>query len=57
MTLAPNTHSVGVGGLLAGADDGGVWLNEKGLDIRCIRLRPHKLNDELVLQVNRFCRC
>ena len=28
-----------------------LWLNEKGLDIRCIRLRPHKLNDELVLQV------
>jgi hypothetical protein len=28
-----------------------LWLNEKGLDIRCVRLRPHKLNDELVLQV------
>jgi hypothetical protein len=28
-----------------------LWLIEKGLDIRCIRLRPHKLNDELVLQV------
>ena len=28
-----------------------LWLNEKGLDIRCIRLRPHKLNEELVLQV------
>lgn len=28
-----------------------LWLNEKGLDIRCIRLRPHKLGDQLVLQV------
>ena len=28
-----------------------LWLIEKGLDIRCIRLRPHKLNEELVLQV------
>jgi hypothetical protein len=28
-----------------------LWLIEKGLDIRCIRLRPHKLNEDLVLQV------
>ena len=28
-----------------------LWLNEKGLDIRCIRLRPHKLDEQLVLQV------
>ncbi len=26
-----------------------LWLNEQGLDIRCIRLRPHKLRDERVL--------
>jgi len=28
-----------------------LWLNEKGLDIRCMRLRPYKLDDELVLHV------
>ncbi len=28
-----------------------LWLNEKGLDIRCVRLRPHQLNDQLILQV------
>ncbi len=28
-----------------------LWLNEKGLDIRCVRLRPHKLDEQLVLQV------
>ena len=28
-----------------------LWLNEKGLDIRCIRLRPYKFNNELVLHV------
>lgn len=28
-----------------------LWLSEKGLDIRCIRLRPYKLDDELVLQI------
>jgi hypothetical protein len=28
-----------------------LWLNEKGLDIRCIRLRPYKLDEQLVLQV------
>jgi hypothetical protein len=26
-----------------------IWLNEQGLDVRCIRLRPHKLADERVL--------
>ena len=28
-----------------------LWLNEKGLDIRCVRLRPHKLDEQLVIQV------
>lgn len=28
-----------------------LWLNEKGLDIRCVRLRPHKLDNDLVIQV------
>ncbi len=26
-----------------------IWLNEQGLDVRCIRLRPHKLSDNRVL--------
>lgn len=26
-----------------------IWLNEQGLDLRCIRLRPHRLSDERVL--------
>lgn len=26
-----------------------IWLNEQGLDVRCIRIRPHKLADERVL--------
>jgi uncharacterized protein DUF4268 len=26
-----------------------IWLNQQGLDVRCIRLRPHKLADERVL--------
>ncbi|MGI9075169.1 MAG: DUF4268 domain-containing protein [Bryobacteraceae bacterium] len=26
-----------------------IWLNDQGLDVRCIRLRPHKLADERVL--------
>jgi len=26
-----------------------IWLNEQGLDVRCIRLRPHKLADGRVL--------
>jgi hypothetical protein len=26
-----------------------IWLNEQGLDVRCIRLRPHKLGDGRVL--------
>jgi Domain of unknown function (DUF4268) len=26
-----------------------IWLNEQGLDVRCIRLRPHKLGDDRVL--------
>ena len=28
-----------------------LWLSEKGLDIRCVRLRPYKLENELVLQI------
>jgi hypothetical protein len=28
-----------------------LWLNEKGLDIRCVRLRPHQLDDQLILLV------
>ncbi len=28
-----------------------LWLNDKGLDIRCVRLRPHQMNDELLLHV------
>ena len=28
-----------------------LWLNEKGLDIRCVRLRPYKIDSELVVQV------
>lgn len=28
-----------------------LWLNEKGLDVRCVRLRPHLLDDQLLLQV------
>lgn len=26
-----------------------IWLNEQGLDVRCIRLRPHKLGDDRLL--------
>lgn len=26
-----------------------IWLNEQGLDVRCVRLRPHKLTDGRVL--------
>lgn len=26
-----------------------IWLNEQGLDVRCIRIRPHKLGDDRVL--------
>lgn len=31
-----------------------LWLNEKGLDVRCIRLRPYKLDDQLILQVEQI---
>jgi len=28
-----------------------MWLNSVGIDIRCVRMRPHKLKDELVVDV------
>ncbi len=28
-----------------------LWLNQRGLDIRCIRLRPYKLDDKVLLDV------
>lgn len=28
-----------------------LWLNDKGVDIRCVRLRPHQLEGELLLHV------
>lgn len=28
-----------------------LWLNERGLDIRCIRLRPYRDNDKLLLDI------
>lgn len=28
-----------------------LWLNEKGLDIRCVRLKPYRLGDQLLLDV------
>ena len=31
-----------------------IWLNDHGLDIRCIRLRPYKLDNELILDVQQL---
>lgn len=28
-----------------------LWLNKKDLDIRCVRLKPYKLGDRLLLDV------
>ncbi|MFO0889884.1 MAG: hypothetical protein U0790_12175 [Isosphaeraceae bacterium] len=28
-----------------------LWLNQRGLDIRCIRIRPYKLDDRLIVDV------
>ncbi len=28
-----------------------LWLNQRGLDIRCVRLRPYKLDDRVLLDV------
>ena len=29
-----------------------MWLNERDLDIRCVRLQPYKLDDKLLLQID-----
>lgn len=29
-----------------------LWLNDHGLDIRCVRLRPHRVADRLVLNID-----
>lgn len=31
-----------------------MWLNERDLDIRCVRLQPYKLGDELLLNVEQI---
>lgn len=31
-----------------------LWLNEYGLDIRCVRLRPYRLDDRLLLDVQQI---
>jgi len=31
-----------------------LWLNDKGLDIRCVRLRPHQDGEELLLDVQQI---
>lgn len=31
-----------------------LWLNDQGLDIRCIRMRPFKLDDRMLLDVQQF---
>lgn len=31
-----------------------MWLNEQGLDIRCYRLIPHKLNNEILIDVQQI---
>jgi len=31
-----------------------LWLNERGLDIRCVRLRPHSLDGRIVLDVQQI---
>lgn len=31
-----------------------LWLNQKGIDIRCLRLTPYKLNDRVLLDVQQI---
>lgn len=31
-----------------------MWLNDQGLDIRCIRLKPYKLNDKLLIDAQQI---
>lgn len=31
-----------------------MWLNERGLDIRCVRLQPYKLGDEILLDIEQI---
>ncbi|WP_228040601.1 hypothetical protein [Nodosilinea sp. LEGE 07088] len=31
-----------------------MWLNERDLDIRCVRLQPYKLGDELLLDIEQI---
>lgn len=31
-----------------------MWLNDQGLDIRCIRLQPYKLGDEVILDIEQI---
>ncbi|CAM5553592.1 hypothetical protein ECAE60S_04421 [Eoetvoesiella caeni] len=54
------TFSDGVKIVLASADfskeitSSVLWLNEQGLDITCVRLRPHQFSDELLLDVQQI---
>lgn len=34
-----------------------MWLNERDLDIRCVRLQPYKLGDELLLTLSKLSPC
>lgn len=31
-----------------------MWLNERNLDIRCVRLQPYKLGDEIILDIEQI---
>jgi len=31
-----------------------IWLNDRDLDVRCVRLRPHRLDDRLILDVQQI---
>ncbi len=31
-----------------------LWLNEKGLDIRCVRMKPYKANDDTLINVEQI---
>jgi hypothetical protein len=31
-----------------------MWLNERDLDIRCVRLKPYKLGDEIILDIEQI---
>jgi hypothetical protein len=31
-----------------------MWLNERGLDIRCVRLKPYKLGEEVLLDIEQI---